>query len=99
MRLPRGSIKKFKHLARVFLERYTVIKPSQITCEMLLDVVQEPGEQTRTFVNRFIEKSRKIQILNEEFAVTAINKGLRKGGPGTQGTTHAVRMSRPLETL
>lgn len=99
MELPRGSIKKFKHLAKVFLKRYTVIKSPQITCEMLLDVVQEPGEQTRTFINRFIEKSRKIQNLNEEFTVTAINKGLCKGGPGTQGTTHAVRMLRPLETL
>jgi hypothetical protein len=35
------------------------------------------------FVNRFIQKSRKIQNLNEEFAVAAIKKGLRKGGPGT----------------
>ncbi|XP_078155604.1 uncharacterized protein LOC144551506 [Carex rostrata] len=83
MGLPRGSIRKFKHLAKRFLERYTVIKPPQVTCEMLLDIVQEPGEKTRTFVNRFIQKSRRIQNLNEEFAVAAIKKGLRKGGPGT----------------
>src|SRR5664279_3910716 len=81
--LPRESIQNFKHLARAFLERYTVIKPPQITSEMLLDIVQEPGERTRTFVNLFIQKSRKIQNLNEEFAVAAIKKGLRKGGPGT----------------
>jgi len=83
IRLPRGSIQRFKDLARAFLERYTVIRPPQITSEMLLDIVQEPEERTRTFVNRFIQKSRKIQNLNEEFAVAAIKKGLRKGGPGT----------------
>ncbi|XP_078158899.1 uncharacterized protein LOC144554456 [Carex rostrata] len=83
MGLPRSSIRKFKHLAKAFLERYTVIRPPQITCEMLLDVVQDPEERTRTFVNRFIQKSRKIQNLNEEFTVAAIKKGLRKGDPGT----------------
>lgn len=34
-------------------------------------------------MNRFIQKSCKIQNLNEEFAVVAIKKGLHIGGPGT----------------
>ncbi|XP_078170108.1 uncharacterized protein LOC144564380 [Carex rostrata] len=94
--LPKGSVKKFEDLAKAFLAQYIVIKRPRVTCEMLFDLSQGSSERTRSFVNRFVEASRKVLDLNEEVAVAALRKGLRRGGVGTLRHDAYVRDIRTL---
>lgn len=83
MGLARGSIYGFDDLAKAFLTRYALIRPPQVTCDMLFDIVQGSREGTRSFITRFMETARRVQNLNEGLALTALRKGLRKEGPAT----------------
>lgn len=64
MRLPRGSIKKFDDLAKVFLARYLAIHQPKVTCEMLFDIEQVPKEGTDKFL-RHDAHIKEIRTLGE----------------------------------
>ncbi|XP_078153001.1 uncharacterized protein LOC144548163 [Carex rostrata] len=83
MRLPRKSINRFDDLVKAFLTRYLAVRQPRVTCEMLFDIEQGPKEGTGKFLERFMHASRKVHDLNEEVAIAALRKGLRRGGVGT----------------
>jgi hypothetical protein len=83
MKLPRGSIHAFEDLAKVFLARYTAVRPPRVTCDSLLEIRQGANEGTRTFVDRFVRVSRTVHNYSDDFALAAIRNGLQPGGAGT----------------
>ena len=78
MKFPPGSIRSFEDFMNMFLKRYAGIKGPRASCDSLLSIKQGDRETLKTYVKRFTDAAKRVDSLNDDFAVIAIRQGLRK---------------------
>ena len=75
-RLPPSSVSSFRELSIAFVSHFIGARTYKKPSYHPLTIKQSPQESLRSYVQRFNAKSLKVDILDENFAITAFITGL-----------------------